>query len=261
MAGKRITTVDEILNIDPDADYLLVSRGVQQDLRRILLRRLPPSFDIHDNVTDELATLAGIDRIVVSDEGTPGAPQKFVRLSTLRSFLLDLFDLHDDVPTELTKAAGDDRLVISDESENGDPQKFITVTNLARSLPGLMNVQKLTTEISLQGHNERIAHDLGKTPLGFQERFICKTAEGGYSPGDEIFSWVMRDYLQDASSSQNYSRYYTTIATIFDVDGTHFSVRTSDTTYDATPFAVRKDSSNTFSLSLAKWRIGLTIFG
>ena len=261
MAEKRITTVEEVMAVDESADYVLIVRGTQKDLKRLLIRRIPQDFDVHDDVADELTTLAGIDRLVISDEGSPGAPQKFVRLSTLRSFFLDLFDLHDDVPVELAKAAGADRLLISDESEAGDPQKFITVTNLAGSLPGLMNVQKLTTEISLQGHNERIAHNLGKTPLGFQERFICKTAEGGYSPGDEIFSWVMRDYLQDASSSQNYTRYYTTIATIFDVDGTHFNVRTSDTTYDATPFAVRKDNSNTFSLSLAKWRIGLTIFG
>lgn len=185
MAEKRITTVDEIVNIDPDADYLMVSRGVQQDLRRILARRLPNTFDLHDNVADELTTLAGIDRLLVSDEGSPGAPQRYIKLSTLRAFLLDLFDLHDDVPTELTTAVSADRLLISDESEPGDPQKFISFSNLKKSL-GVMGSQEINTNFVFGNTYDNVAHSLGSKPIGGFTKFICTTAEKQYAIGDEI---------------------------------------------------------------------------
>ena len=40
----------------------MVLRGVQQDLKRLLLRRLPTRFDLHDDVADQLTGLAGADR-------------------------------------------------------------------------------------------------------------------------------------------------------------------------------------------------------
>ena len=92
MAEKRITTVDEIMTVDEDADYVLVSRGVQQDLKRLLMRRLPTRFDLHDDVSDQLTTLAAADRMLISDESAVGDPQRYVLLGTLKSYLLDLFD-------------------------------------------------------------------------------------------------------------------------------------------------------------------------
>ena len=187
MAEKRITTVNEMQNPDADADYLMVVRGTQQDLRRLLMRRLPTAFDLHDDISDELTTLGGVDRLAISDEGNPGAPQKFVKLSTLRSFLLDLFDLHDDVPTELTTAADADRLLISDESETGDPQKFITVENLGNSFTGLA-YELLATEYNYRETflANNVEHTLGRPPRFAFPVLICKGAENGYSVGDEV---------------------------------------------------------------------------
>lgn len=189
MAEKRITTVDEVMTVDESADYVLIVRGTQKDLKRLLIRRFPQDFDIHDDVADELTTLAGIDRLAISDEGSPGAPQKFVRLSTLRSFFLDLFDLHDDVPVELTEAADEDRLLISAEDEPGDPQKYITVVNLLNRAPGIKQ-QTLSTEHEPDGTPTytRVVenHTLGRKPLGVHPIAVCKRANLGYSVGDEV---------------------------------------------------------------------------
>ncbi len=44
-------------------------------------------FDLHDDVTTELTTLHDDDRMVVSDESTSGDPNRFVKLSTLKTFV------------------------------------------------------------------------------------------------------------------------------------------------------------------------------
>ncbi len=207
MTEKRITAVDEILNLDANADYLLVVRGAQADVKRILVRRLPALFDIHDNIADELTSLAGIDRLAISDEGAPGAPQKFVKLSTLRSFFLDLFDLHDDVPTELTEAADQDRLLISDEDEPGDPQKFITVKNFGKKIrSGLLQYEVLAAEYNVGADvfAQNVSHNLGRPPVMVFPVLVCKQAQHGYSAGDEVYVTAWGPAPADGQS-----RYYT----------------------------------------------------
>ena len=73
MADKRITTVDEMRNPDEGADFVLVVRGTQKDLRRLRLNLLQGAFDLHDDVdTDELTSLARrIDRIRDFRRGLP----------------------------------------------------------------------------------------------------------------------------------------------------------------------------------------------
>ena len=249
MAKKRITTVEEILDIEPDADYLLVSRGVQQDLRRILLRRLPLSFDIHDDVADELTTLAGVDRLAISDEGSPGAPQKFVKLSTLRSFFLDLFDLHDDVPTELTTAAGEDRLLISDEDEPGDPQKFITVEKLKSFLLGnVLSYKKLlVSSTSLNPVKQTVAHTLGKAPVGFQLILRCTTAEMGYAVGDEV---IIGDNNRDINNNA------TSVNVIQDATDSSIKVTVSQV-----PYISRKDNNSYYQVNPSRWDLYIVIWG
>ena len=251
MADKRITTVDEMTNADERADFVLIVRGTQKDLRRLRLSRLPVDFDLHDDVATELATLAGIDRMLISDEGTPGAPQRWVKLATLQSFFTNAFDLHDDVDTELTAAAKADRLLISDEGESGDPQKWISVENLANSL-GVLKVEKIATEFTLGSHNEVVSHSLGRVPLGFQLRMICKTAEGGYSAGDEILLGF-------------YSLSYPTGSTIFweyfflnDVNASSFRVKAD---LDVGMRLQQKTSTSEFQVTNNKWKWGITIWG
>ena len=207
MAEKRITTVDEVMTVDESADYLLIVRGTQRDLKRLLIRRLPQDFDLHDDVADELTTLAGIDRLLIADEGSPGAPQKFVKLSTLRSFFLDLFDLHDDVPTELTEAADQDRLLISDEDEPGDPQKFITVKNFGKKIrSGLLQYEVLPAEYNVGADvfAQDVSHNLGRRPVMVFPVLVCKQAQHGYSAGDEVYVTAWGPVPADGQS-----RYYT----------------------------------------------------
>ncbi len=191
MADKRITTVDEMTSADVNADWLLVVRGTGQDLRRMrmnLLRAAMAPFDLHDDVDTELTSLHNADRILISDEGTPGAPQRFTTLRRLQSFFTNAFDLHDDVATELTAPADEDRLLISDEGENGDPQKWISVGNLKKSF-GFLSYQVLPTEYTYKSpfRAANVAHTLGRPPVMVFPVLVCKNANGGYSVGDQVF--------------------------------------------------------------------------
>ncbi len=210
MADKRITTLDEMLNADQAADYFVVVRGAQGDVRLLRMNALPIAFDLHDDVANELTTPANADRLLISDEGTPGAPNRWIKLQTLQSFFTNAFDLHDDVDTELTEAAKADRLLISDEGESGDPQKWISVENLLKSSPGL-RVWQDTSELSLAQVHENRSHSLGVTPKDFSVDLVFKTATSGWSVGDKIigvnkggytrllngnryfYNWVIRD--------------------------------------------------------------------
>ena len=44
-------------------------------------------FDIHDDITDELVTLAGTDRFAVSNEGDAGDPMEYVTAEVARSYM------------------------------------------------------------------------------------------------------------------------------------------------------------------------------
>lgn len=249
MAEKRITTVEEVMAVDESADYVLIVRGTQKDVKRLLIRRIPQDFDVHDDVADELTTLAGIDRLVISDEGSPGAPQKFVRLSTLRSFFLDLFDLHDDVPTELTTAADEDRLLISDESENGDPQKFITAANLRSSLlSGVLSYQKLLVSSSdMTPTRQVVAHTLGKTPIGFQFILRCVSADQGFSVGDEV---IIGDNNRDLNNNGT------------NVHMLHNATPSSITvTVAQTPNIFPKTSGGFYTVNASRWDLYIAIWG
>lgn len=256
MAGKRITTVDEMANPDEGADFLLVVRGTQRDLRRLRIGNLPGGgFDLHDDVATEVTTLADIDRLLLSDEGTPGAPNGWIRLSTLRSFLSNAFDLHDDVPTELDSLADADRILVSDEDQSGDPQKYATLETLKEWVLGdALRVEKLSTEMTLYPNNLTVSHSLGRVPLGFQLRLICKTAQYGYSAGDEAYP-VFSEIL-------NSGGYADTGITIYSVTDSNLKI-TAGNQGSAQLLVNTKDGTYRHRLlqNNQNWRLGLTIWG
>ena len=96
-------------------------------------------FDLHDDVTAS-ATITGADRILFSDEGTAGDPNRYTTFTNFKTALAiptaTAFDLHDDVTTALTTLAGADRFVVSDESVSGDPNRYITGTNVSTFVRG-----------------------------------------------------------------------------------------------------------------------------
>ena len=231
------------MTVDEDADYVLVARGVQQDLRRLLLRRLPVGFDLHDDVADELTALAAADRMLISDESGAGAPQQYVSLATLKSYLLDLFDLHDDVPDEMTAAADADRMLISDESADGDPQKWITVENF---LSGLMRVKRLPDEIpAFPKAVTTITHNAGWVPQGLGSRLICKQDDLLFSVGNEIIDTAG---IWDSNKG----------ILIYDATNTTITVQ-----HDFTNFNTYQKGGVATSgpLNLLRWALGLTIWG
>ena len=85
------------------------------------------AFDLHDDVTTQLAQIADHDRLLVSDEDTAGDPNRYLTAVALRDYML--FDIHNDV-TVAAPIADDDRLVFADEGGNGDPNRYITATDL-----------------------------------------------------------------------------------------------------------------------------------
>jgi len=252
VADKRITTVNEMGNPNENADFILVVRGTQQDLRRMRMNRLPGGFDLHDDVNTELTTLAGHDRLLMSDEGTPGFPNRWVRLSTLQAFLTNAFDLHDDVTTELSEAAAADRLLISDEDQSGDPQKWISAKNLLKSLNSVA-YEKLSNAIPMNNGNVVINHSLGRVPVGCIGRLICQTAEAGYSVGDEI---LLAQLGHSTSSSSQFS------IVLSEASSTQVRVRTQGTNTMWVPNKTTTGSTSIAPhLSSVKWRVGVTIFG
>ena len=247
----KITEVDIISSADETADYVLVVRGSQQDVKRLLINGLPTVFDLHDDVATELTSPADADRLLISDEGSAGAPQKYVRLSTLLSFFG--FDLHDHVATELASAADNDRLLISDESAAGAPQKWITAENLLAEAPG--KYEKLTDEIELYADTGTITHSLGREPIGFQARLINKTADHGWSPGDEL----LFPYLTITQSGGDPRAYF---LSIYDVTSSEFKFVTPSTSSSGVLYIPDKDSlADEQSPATARWRWGLTIWG
>ena len=110
----------------------------------------------------------------------------YVRLSTLRTYLLDLFDLHDDVPTELTAAADADRLLISDESAAGDPQKWISVEHLSAAIS---RSWADTTERAIDDVYTGLPHSLGITPTRYKIDLVCKISSQGWSVGDLLLNY------------------------------------------------------------------------
>ena len=250
MADKRIGQIDQATAFDEDADHILILQGTQRNLRRLLGRRLPSGFDLHDDVANELTTLQGIDRLVISDESAAGAPQRYVKLSTLRSFMTNAFgfDLHDDVPTELAAAASTDRLLISDEDEAGDPQKWISFANLLASINPL-KIEKLTHELDLHGDHAILSHNLGRIPAVIQPRMICKQASAGYSAGDELLFGMYSDVVNNSSQS---------IVQCYDATATRISVRTASGNM---VIITKTGGSVNINSSRARWRIGLTLIG
>ena len=77
---------------------LLTVDGVGSGLDADLLDGMTPaevaalgvggSFDLHDDVTDELTSLAATDRFLVSDENTAGDPNRYVTLTRLQDALV-----------------------------------------------------------------------------------------------------------------------------------------------------------------------------
>ena len=98
---------------------------------------IPGVFDLHDDVSTS-ATISSNDRILFSDEGTDGDPNRYTTFANFKSALnipaaSTGFDLHDDVTVSST-ISDSDRLVFSDESESGDPNRYTTFANLRSAL-------------------------------------------------------------------------------------------------------------------------------
>ena len=212
MALKDITTVDEISAADPANDSVLVVRGNQADLRRLMVEDLPSAFDLHDKVTTELATLAGADRFLVSDESASGQPNKYVTLQTLRDAVQEVFDLHDDVPTELTSLADADRLLISDESVSGDPNRYARIDTLRAALRRVLDLHDdVPTELtSLSGSDRMLVSD--ESASGDPNRYSQLSVLATYVAG-QLTSFAKRESIDVSlsnlpttrSSSQNYT--------------------------------------------------------
>ena len=104
------------------------------------------AFDLHDDVTTEIASIADTDRMLISDENTSGDPNRYVQASDLKTYAQEGltpggdFDLHDDLGTELTNPANADRLVASDEGTAGDPNRWLSLTRLATYMNGVLSL-------------------------------------------------------------------------------------------------------------------------
>ncbi|MDE2901781.1 MAG: hypothetical protein OXP73_02000 [Chloroflexota bacterium] len=262
MADKRITTVDEMTSADVNADWFLVVRGTGQDLRRMrmnLLRTAMAPFDLHDDVDTELTTLANADRILISDEGSPGSPQKFATLQRLRSFIARTFDLHDDVASELTAAADADRLLISDEGQAGDPQKWISFRNLKKSV-GALSYEVLNTEYTFANsfRATNVAHSLGRPPVMIFPVLVCKQNDNGYSVGDQVYVSHFGNFNATNGQRMTFSIFATSATS---VSFAFFGPGTTNQRYIPMP---RKDSATSPSLtssSVNRWRVKAMILG
>ena len=88
-------------------------------------------FDLHDDVANKIAALSANDRILVSDEGTVGDPNRYATLSDLKTYVEFLVS---DVSSSITSGdvADSDRMVLSDESEQSTPNKYILISELKK---------------------------------------------------------------------------------------------------------------------------------
>ena len=88
-------------------------------------------FHLHNDVTTEIPSLAGEDRILVSDETAIDDPNRYATIESLTEFILDL---HNRLATESTTIADDDRIPITDESETDDPTRYATIESLKNAI-------------------------------------------------------------------------------------------------------------------------------
>ena len=56
-------------------------------------------FDLHDDVTIEMITISGSDRLVVSDESSPGDPNEWLSLNRLLDWIEDMISISADAVT------------------------------------------------------------------------------------------------------------------------------------------------------------------
>ena len=85
-----------------------------------------PPFDLHDHVTTRMTTPAAADRLVASDEGESGDPNRYLTIGDLATFINDI---HERISTAMTAPHADDRIPISDESDTGDPYRICNSRN------------------------------------------------------------------------------------------------------------------------------------
>ena len=89
------------------------------------------SFDLHDDVPGSDTTIASADRVVFSNEGTPGDPNAWASFATVFDGLRDVITANNSVP------AGDDRIFTSDENATGDPLEWTTIEQLGDVIGGV----------------------------------------------------------------------------------------------------------------------------
>ena len=84
------------------------------------------SFDLHDDITTEVAAIAGSDRFVISDESGTGDPNRYVECRDILDGIRDILNVNNSTPA--TPLIGS---TCSDESGTGDPMEYITLAQLS----------------------------------------------------------------------------------------------------------------------------------
>ena len=118
-------------------------------------------FDLHDHVSTS-ATISGTDRLLFSDEGTSGDPNRYTTFSDFKT-ALDIpgsivpFHIHNHVDSSST-IANSDRLVFSDESETNDPNRYTTFANFraALNIPTAFDIREDVTTSATISDSDRI---------------------------------------------------------------------------------------------------------
>ena len=127
--------------------------------RAWLAERVP--LDIHEHITDQIASPNGDDRFAASAEVAAGDPTRWISLRQIGQWIKANFGFHlkNDVTRQAPGISESDRLVMSDESAAGDPNSWITMAallNWLRSRVAFDIHDDLATETTGVADDDRI---------------------------------------------------------------------------------------------------------
>ena len=157
-------------------------------------------FHLHNDVTTEIPSLAGEDRILVSDETAIDDPNRYATIESLTEFILDL---HNRLATESTTIADDDRIPITDESETDDPTRYATIESLKNAIGSTT-----TNVIQVFESFTPTEQDEARESLGFDHETVLQSL-GSYS----------LEFTNVVSTSPRGATYISTLNEVWVVDG------------------------------------------